>query len=61
MGTLTLDNITLEDLNKRIDDLRDILNEICCADPNREAVEERLIISRRLDELIVRYMKQLGK
>ena len=57
MSNLTINNITMEDLNKRINDLRDILNEICCTDQNAEVQEQRLITSRNLDELIVKYMK----
>ena len=60
MKKLTLDNITIQDLNDRINDLRDILNEICCTDPSTQAQEERLVISRNLDELIVEYMKEIG-
>lgn len=60
MNKLTLDNITIEELNNRINDLRDVLNEICCTDPNTEAQEERLNISRNLDELIVKYMKEIS-
>ena len=61
MSILTLDNITMEELNKRINDLRDILNEICCTDQSAELQEERLNISRNLDVLIVKYMKELVK
>ena len=61
MNKLTLDNITIEELNNRINDLRDVLNEICCTDPNTEAQEERLNISRYLDELIVKYMKEISE
>lgn len=60
MSNLTLDNITIEDLKQRINDLRDILNEICCTEQNMEVIEERLITSRYLDELIVKYMNRLG-
>jgi hypothetical protein len=60
MKKLTLDNITMQDLSERIDDLRDVLNEICCTDPSVDVQEERLIISRNLDELIVKYMKELS-
>lgn len=59
MIKLTLDNITVEDLDKRINELRDILNEICCSEQSTKVQEERLITSRDLDELIVKYMKQL--
>ena len=61
MSNLTLDNITMEDLDKRINDLRDILNEICCTELDGKVQEERLITSRNLDELIVKYMKELRK
>ena len=59
MRSLTLDNITMEDLNKRINDLRDILNEICCTEQNTEVQDKRLITSRNLDDLIVKYMKKI--
>lgn len=60
MNKLTLDNLTIEELSKRINDLRDVLNEICCTDPSSETQEERLNISRDLDELIVEYMKEIS-
>lgn len=60
MSNLTLDNITMEDLNKKINDLRDILNEICCTELDGIVQEERLNTSRSLDELIVKYMKGLN-
>lgn len=61
MEKMTLDNIALEKLNNRINDLRDVLNEVCCTDSNYEEQEERLAISRDLDELIIKYMNELGK
>ncbi|MBZ9689263.1 Spo0E family sporulation regulatory protein-aspartic acid phosphatase [Clostridium estertheticum] len=61
MSNLTLDNITMEELNKRINELRDTLNEICCTDQNTEVEEERLITSRNLDELIVKYMMRIER
>ena len=57
MRNLTIDNITMEALNNRINELRDILNELCYLDQDKEIQEERLITSRKLDELIVEYMK----
>jgi len=60
MNKVTLDNITIEKLDTRINSLRDILNEICCTELNDEVNEQRLLISKELDELIVRYMKELG-
>ena len=60
MNKVTLDNITKENLDTRINSLRDVLNEICCTELNDEVNEQRLLISRELDELIVRYMQELG-
>jgi hypothetical protein len=60
MDKVTLDNITIENLDIRINSLRDVLNEICCTELNDEVNEQRLLISRELDELIVKYMKELG-
>lgn len=60
MNKLTLDNITIEELNNRINDLRDVLNELCCTGPSAEGEEERLNISRNLDDLIVKYMKEIS-
>ncbi len=60
MNKVTVDNITIECLNSRINELRDVLNEICCTDIDRSVTEERLTVSRNLDDLIVEYMKKLG-
>ena len=60
MRNLTLDNITMEELNKKINDLRDLLNEICSEEMDSKIQEERLSTSRSLDELIVKYMKGLN-
>ncbi|MGH4138741.1 Spo0E family sporulation regulatory protein-aspartic acid phosphatase [Clostridium sp.] len=60
MDNITLDNITIEDLKERIDYLREILNEMCCEEQNMEVKEQSLIVSRYLDELIVKYMRRLG-
>ena len=59
MNKVTLDNITIENLDTRINSLRDVLNEICCTELNDEVNEQRLLVSRELDELIVKYMKEL--
>ncbi|MBK5243070.1 MAG: hypothetical protein JJD95_17945 [Clostridium sp.] len=53
MDKLTLDNITTEDLRNRINNLRDVLNEICCTDLGNQVEEEKL------DVLIVDYMKKI--
>jgi hypothetical protein len=57
MNKVTLHNTTMENLTNRINNLREVLNEICCADSNIEMKEERLAVSRSLDKLIVEYMK----
>lgn len=60
MSNLTINNITMEDLNNRINELRDILNEISSLDQDIDLQEERLMTSKKLDELIVKYMKGIG-
>lgn len=60
MDKLTLDNITTEHLKNRINNLRDILNEICSTDSSTEVGEIKLDISRKLDRLIVEYMNKIS-
>ena len=45
-----------EKLKTCIDTLRDVLNEMCCTIDEPEVSMEKLIVSRQLDELIVKYM-----
>jgi two-component system, cell cycle response regulator len=52
--------LELDKLNERIEELREILNEICCTVDESENDMERLTISMYLDELIVEYMKELN-
>lgn len=52
--------IKLSELNKHINEIREILNEACCTVDTSENVNERLAISQYLDELIVQYMKELN-
>lgn len=52
--------IKLSGLNKHINEIREILNEVCCTVDAGETVEGRLIVSEYLDELIVEYMKELN-
>lgn len=54
-------DIKLAILSKKIDELREILNEICCSVDNVNNGAERLKISEQLDELIVEYMNQINK
>lgn len=60
MNKLAIGSLTIEELSNRINDLRDVLNEACCTDQNTESQEQRLIISRNLDELIVNYMIKMS-
>ena len=59
MNKVTLHNITMEDLAHRINNLREVLNEICCAGTDAETQKERLAVSRSIDDLIVEYMKEI--
>ncbi|WP_411679677.1 GGDEF domain-containing protein [Clostridium thailandense] len=52
--------IKLSGLNKHINEIREILNEVCCNVDTSETVDGRLIVSEYLDELIVAYMKELN-
>jgi two-component system, cell cycle response regulator len=54
-------HLELEKINKNIEELRDILNEICCTITEDEKDKERLKVSEALDELIVQYMKEINK
>jgi two-component system, cell cycle response regulator len=52
--------LQLNKLNKGIEELREILNEICATVDDSEKDKERLAVSKCLDELIVEYMKELN-
>ncbi|MDT8717854.1 hypothetical protein IAI10_14390 [Clostridium sp. 19966] len=47
----------MENLNKRIDEAREILNGVCDADYDGSLYTKRLYISKCLDILIVEYMR----
>jgi len=49
-------NVDKDELKKCIDELRDVLNEICATTENSEGLEKRLIVSQHLDQIIVQYM-----
>lgn len=53
-------DIKLERLRKQIDEIREVLNEICVSSEGIDIIKERLIISQYLDELIVEYMNQVA-
>lgn len=50
------EEIDKEEIKKNINELRDILNEICLTQEDTKEVEKRLILSQQLDKLIVQYM-----
>lgn len=54
-------DIKLERLKEQIDELREILNEICASSQNTKLTKEMLIVSQCLDELIVEYMNQINE
>jgi len=45
-------------LEECINELRDVLNELCCRSNETRGDNEKLIVSQCLDGLIVEYMKQ---
>lgn len=58
-----VNNIKLEKLDKQINEMRDVLNEVCCTKDDEQDKDDisskRLVISQFLDELIVEYMKEV--
>lgn len=49
-------NVKLERLKVQIDELRQILNEVCAESDGVDSAREVLLLSQSLDELIVQYM-----
>ena len=54
------DNVKLLNLYYEINELREVLNEICCDTYDSRTNSKRLNVSQCLDELIVEYMKELN-
>jgi two-component system, cell cycle response regulator len=54
-------DINLLNLTNKINETRDILNEICCTFDEDEPNLKVLTVSQFLDELIVEYMKEKKK
>ena len=52
------EHIEEEELKKDIEELRDVLNEICATDEDAEQLKKRLSVSRQMDKLIVKYMNK---
>ena len=53
------ENIHKEEIEKRIDELREVLNEICVTAEDTETLKKRLIVSQHLDQIIVQYMNMI--
>jgi hypothetical protein len=45
-------------IKKDMEELREILNEVCVLKQGKREMKRRLIISQQLDELIVEYMNK---
>lgn len=45
-------------IKRDIEELRDVLNEICAVEEGRKVSKKRLILSQQLDQLIVAYMNK---
>jgi len=52
------EHIDKEELEKDIEELRDVLNELCITAETAEELKERLRVSEELDKLIVKYMNE---
>lgn len=64
--TTTMDNVRFQDidiliLKNKIEELRNILNEIYVMSENMISYDEKLKVSQYLDELIVEYMRKITK
>lgn len=56
MEKILIEKMNLDKLQKSINELRDVLNEICASADENENADAKLFVSRCLDELIVEYM-----
>lgn len=61
MGNIYIDSLDIDSLKKSINEIRDILDELCITTDEISNGEERLAVSQYLDDLIVAYMKQFSK
>lgn len=60
MGNIYIDSLDIENLKKSINEIREILDELCITTEEINNSEERLAVSQYLDDLIVAYMKQFA-
>jgi hypothetical protein len=56
-NNIEIKKLELSDIGFRIEELRSILNEICCTEEKCD-YDNRLEVSQALDELIVEFMKK---
>lgn len=52
------DNNEKWQIEKDIESLREVLNEICIKGDDKETIEKRLLVSTDLDKLIVEYINK---
>gem|GEM_PF-1820836 len=56
MNPEMIGHINNDELKNDINDLRDVLNEMCAVAENAEDMGKIVIVSRQMDKLIVKYM-----
>ncbi len=59
MDEKIINDVYKDQLKNDIEQLRDILNEICIIHEKLEDDEQTLIVSQQLDKLIVKYMIEI--
>ena len=45
-------------IKRNMEELREILNEVCITQKNKKELKKRLILSQQLDQLIIAYMNK---
>lgn len=61
MEKVIIEKMNLDKLQKSINELRDVLNEICASTEETENSSEKLYVSQCLDKLIVEYMNKINR
>lgn len=59
MKEVEIHNIDIEELSQKINEVRDVLNEVCCTLDENQNNEDVLKVSEYLDQLLVEYMRQV--
>lgn len=52
------EDIDKDELKKQIEELREVLNEICVTAEDTDGLKKRLLVSEHLDQIIVQYMNK---